>query len=159
VALGVIVGDLTVWLKRDLKDEKVYPGTHVVVGDDGVAKRIPWHEGGTTYGPIGKSKIKKKRRRPVSVSVEPVQKRDPRSRADQLAQSFVDQLQKMEVLLGRPVTTDDLSDQWLRAFGVEFAKRGEIVTPEQLRRVAAVYLNAVTKGAGRDARWSPSQSS
>ena len=142
-------------------DEKVYPGTIVRAQTDdsgnAVAERLPWWESDTTYAETGsgRARLKKREHAPSLIERTPIVKRTPKERADGLAQMFINQLNTMSLAAGRPLEPADLSDDWLRTFGLEFWKRGEPIGIEEMRRIAGIYLEAVKRGSGHDARWTP----
>jgi hypothetical protein len=135
--------------------EKLFPGTVVQVGDDGVARRVPWYESDTTYGDTGsgRTRIRKRVHQPAFLKPDPITPRDDRSRAEALAEVFVKQLRAMESNLGRPLEPADLSEEWLRTFGLQFWRTGDPVTTEDMRKVAEFYLEAARKGV--DANYAP----
>jgi hypothetical protein len=140
--------------------EEIYPGTIVrsEVDEDGnpVARRLPWWESGTAYGKTGSGETRLRRRRyRAEVKSDPVIKRSGTQKAEHLAGLFVSQLRQMEQTLGRPVVPADLSEEWLRAFGLELWRGGAPITTDHLRQVAVKYLEATARGAGRDVRWTP----
>ena len=127
-----------------------------------VAKRLPWTESDTTYGGVGTSGIKRRIRPPATVEPDPIIRRSPAEVAAQTAQMFVNHLTAKEIALGRPLTTDDLTQEETRAFGVDLwiamggdLKRG-IPDVEFFRQVAGLYIEAGKRGAGRDPNWTPS---
>jgi hypothetical protein len=129
--------------------EEIFPGTVVQVEDDGPARRLPWQFSDTTYGETGsgRTRIRQRVHPPAFVQPETIVRRSERARAEALAQTFVKQLEQMRTELGRPPEPADLSEQWLRAFGLELWRAGDPVTTEDMRKVAELYLEAVKKGA------------
>ncbi len=138
--------------------ETVFPGTIVRVEDDGEAERLPWYESDSKLGvATGQGTgIRRRKHEPgVIPDPAPLRKTSARSKAEDLALMFVGMIQTRERALGRLLVPEDFTEAEYRAFGLEFWKAGQPVSVEQMKPVAALYLEGNRTGASSDPRWTP----